>query len=74
MATADKYKIQHGIAPPTERPQSPYPTAEMKVGDSFLIPTGKASAAIGLCAYHSKKGKKFVWRFVKGGARVWRVK
>lgn len=69
------YKIDRGI--PFGRPShTKYPFAEMRKGDSFLVPTGEAnesSLGSAIHTYGKKLQAKFAKRKVQGGIRVWRI-
>lgn len=80
---ADEFKIEKGVPIPKARNGnrvSPYPFAQLAVGESFVItqPTltshGAGGLCGGLCTYWSRKlGRKFIQRKVEGGVRVWRI-
>jgi hypothetical protein len=71
---ASTFKIESGIpVPPGNRAN--YPFAKMKVGDSFLVPGVKNSAAIASSVSYRKNryGENYVCRTTEGGLRVWRI-
>lgn len=84
MSNLPEYKIESGIPIPDvgrgRGPESKYPFAKMKVGDSFFYEGSRSrlsAAAFRFCAFW-KNGEKFSTRSsiengVKG-FRVWRVK
>lgn len=77
MSTAPLPKIDKRVPLPAPRPQRErkYPLREMKVGDSFLIPTPSAknlAQSVRNCA--KGYGFKVAMRTVAGGVRFWRVK
>ena len=55
-----------------------YPCREMKIGDSFLIPLGEIryGTVIQICNYWNQRlrPKRFVYRTLIDGYRVWRKK
>ena len=63
-------KIESGIPMPAK-----FPFAEMKVGDSFLIPAGvnKGTVAVYANRYAKKTGTKFTTRKTPEGYRCWRI-
>jgi hypothetical protein len=73
------YKIETGIAIPSatrykggRKPK--YPFAELKVGESFLVPnktTDKFGATVTLA--RKRTGMNFATRNVEGGVRIWRT-
>lgn len=71
-------KIEKGIAIP-EKPRSggrptKYPFKVMEVGDSVFIDEAEAKAAIAAARATGRiHGKKFVYRTVDGGIRIWRA-
>jgi len=52
-----------------------FPFAEMKVGDSFLVPVGthKNTVAVYATRYARKTGTKFTVRKTPEGYRCWRI-
>ena len=83
MGTA--FKIEHGIPVPDYAPRgaTTFPFAEMKVGDSFLVPAGTkrpngkdwtvTSITHSWRWTANKKGMKFSARTLPDGVRVWRI-
>ena len=80
---AEKYVIEKGIPlDPVRRPaRSPYPFAEMEVGDSFLVEGVSNTLRCRLnsaAAYWRKNVGNTDWRFATreadGGVRVFRTK
>lgn len=72
------YKIDKGIPmpdPTRNRPTKRYPIRDMKVGDSFIIPTKELPKHVGQSVRNSAGyyGRKVSVRKVKGGVRVWRT-
>jgi uncharacterized protein (DUF2249 family) len=69
------YKIEKGIPMPTKA-QSPITKAlhALEVGDSFLV-TGKKSTQIATYIRKVKRStnRKFAWRAVENGIRIWRT-
>ena len=63
-------KIESGIPMPAK-----FPFAEMKVGDSFLVPEGMNKSTVAVYANrHAKKtGTKFTVRKTAEGYRCWRI-
>jgi hypothetical protein len=64
-------KIESGIPMPAK-----FPFAEMKVGDSFLVPEGmnKSTVAVYANRYAKKTGyAKFTVRKTAEGYRCWRI-
>ena len=63
-------KIESGIPMPAK-----FPFAEMKVGDSFLVPDGTNRSTVAVYANrHGKKtGTKFTLRRTPEGIRCWRI-
>jgi hypothetical protein len=72
------FKVDKGVPLPKNigRKLTKYPWHEMKVGDSFLVPTELALSLAANIAYRNRKFPeiKFVQRRVQGGYRVWRMK
>lgn len=74
-------KIERGIPMPPKgiggpgRPRM-YPWDDMKVGDSFFVPSIRSSANIASSKGIAMKrtGFAFSTRSVEGGVRVWRIK
>ncbi len=72
--TRPSYQIDKGIPIPESRGRpGKYPFADMKPGDSVLIPGKRATQLGGPLAYHRGKGLELTSRTVEGGCRVWRV-
>ncbi len=64
--------IERGIPLPKNNRWKRYPFAEMKVGDSFFVPSKKSCNA---GFYYGKRhNMKFTVRQENGGCRVWRVR
>ena len=63
-------KIESGIPMPAK-----FPFAEMKVGDSFLVPEGTSKNVVGVYArrHAIKTGTKFTIRKTPEGYRCWRI-
>ena len=63
-------KIESGIPFPAH-----IPFADMKVGDSFLVPEGisKSTVAVYANRYAKKTGTKFTVRKTPEGYRCWRI-
>ncbi len=72
------YKIEKGIKRTPgvgRRGQSKYPLAQMKCGDSFMIPAGHIKYAAPVYTVATRlKVKIAVHKQPCGGWRVWRVK
>jgi hypothetical protein len=67
-------KIERNIPPPESKRMTKYPWGEMKVGDSFLFPEGKAAPSESArSASQRYKPKRFVARRTEDGYRCWRV-
>ena len=49
-----------------------YPWYSMEIGDSFL-PTEKCARATAYAASQRYAPKKFIYRKVDGGGRIWRI-
>ena len=69
-------KIDKGIPIPVSwHERSPYPWAEMKVGDSFAVPKGNRSINSSAAYAGRKLNRKFICRTVdEETVRVWRIK
>jgi hypothetical protein len=66
-------QIDRGIPMPAPARARQYPWKEMEVGDSFLMagkPSQVANAVSRACRNY---GKKFSYRKLREGVRVWRV-
>lgn len=63
-------KIEPGIPMPAK-----FPFAEMKVGDSFLVPAkaSKNTVAVYATRHARKTGTKFTVRKTPEGYRCWRI-
>ena len=73
------YKIEAGIAIPSANRykggrKSKYPFADLKVGESFLVPS-KTTMSFGATVQTARKrtGFTFTTRNVDGGVRIWRT-
>lgn len=65
---AGSVKLESSVALPAER--GSYPFAEMKVGDSFLVPTGKeASCQASMSKAKKTLGFNLTIRTMEGGAK-----
>jgi len=65
-------KIENKIAIPSK--PSKFPWAELKIGDSFLCPSGHESAfRSNVCVASKRLGIKLTVRKTPEGLRVWRV-
>lgn len=72
------YPLENGIPMPSacSGPRAArYPMREIKVGQSFLIPSSELPKHVGQSVRNSAAyyGKKVAVRKVKGGVRVWRT-
>lgn len=73
------YPVEKGIPlPPKSKtgPRTRYPFEEMQVGDSFLVPDGKAknrALAIAMTRAGKMLGTQYTQRQVSDGVRVWRI-
>ena len=77
-------KIDSGIPVPTKtgwtKTHRRYPVAEMKVGQSFFVPTemlppkGQDSVRVATYRQGKRYGMETLCREVVGGVRVWRIK
>lgn len=71
--------IEKDIPLPTPRTgRARYPFREMKVGDSFSVPTEKDRQRVRATLWHytrtgTGKGRRFATRKVNEGYRVWRI-
>ena len=74
------YKIETGIPIPVRTTKGgagrkpKYPFADLKVGESFLVPnktTEKFGATVTLA--RKRTGMNFATRNVEGGVRIWRT-
>jgi len=67
------------LIPSIRRRKSPYPIAEMEVGDSFHVPAMPGdlmkvrNRLNGALLRFKRDGQKFTLRVVEGGVRVWRT-
>lgn len=73
------YKIEKNVPiPPRRGRRSKYPVAELKTGESFLVPQGtfKKSQSVVSTLYAAAKraGVKVSVRIMDDGVRVWRTK
>ena len=70
-----KIKIESGIAMPSGSPLNKYPWPDMKVGDSFLVPTNIRLDSFQQQMYYAGKklGFKFSCKKHEGGRRCWRI-
>lgn len=66
-------KIETGVPIPTGRATHLYPFADMKAGDSFVIPDGSLNARSGLYGVAKRVGAKIAIRKEGNGFRVWRI-
>jgi hypothetical protein len=68
------FTIEHNIEIPLDS-RTFYPWAKMEVGDSVLIFNKKKDTINSSCVrYGLRENKKFTWRSMDGGVRVWRLK
>lgn len=83
VTSEDAFKIEKNIPIPTVRghdTSSKYPLLDMKIGDSFFVPTNndkdKSTVASGISYWAKRINMRgcFTRRTVKGGLRIWRVK
>lgn len=73
------YKVEKGIPIPPKKTFSKYPFAILEIGDSFLVPFKGNHSNPGLLANRVGAncrrfvGKKFCYRIIEDGVRVWRI-
>lgn len=69
------FKIEKGIPAPAAKTSRRWPFADMKVGDSVVIPAEKVMAARNTaCMFGKNRGWKFTVRLQEDGtARCWRL-
>jgi hypothetical protein len=72
-----KYVIEKGVIPrPGEQRVgelvSPYPFSDMEVGDSFFVPGITYKKANSVCQHRNRGGRRYGYRTVEGGCRIWR--
>jgi hypothetical protein len=74
------FKIEKNVPIPALRRDGrskKYPTSDLQVGDSFLIPNGEipnSGSAGGTSYYQRALGMRFARRKVAEGLRIWRIK
>jgi hypothetical protein len=84
MSTTTEYKIEDGVPLPSSANRGRkaiYPWAELKNGQSFLVPTESelesaavaAKLRVNAAARKARHGETFSICKVDGGVRVWRV-
>ncbi len=78
---SDSLKIERGIPmPPARSKCTSWPFADLKVGDSFLVPIPPGTHSIMQARVlqasrrHKANGEEYCSRKVEGGVRVWRTK
>lgn len=78
--TEFEIRVQRGIPIPRIKPRGlkgtkppKYPWSEMRLGDSFLFPTGVGRAGHTAAIQASKGDRKFKTAKVDDGYRCWRV-
>lgn len=70
-------KIEKNIPVPSPHAaREKYPFHQMEIGDSFVVPVDRRTAASAACTWYKKKhGMRFVTRTTEDGkfVRVWRI-
>jgi len=69
------FTIEDGHPAPDKNQQERYPLGDMQVGQSFFVPEAIAKKArMAARAYVRRHpDKKYSWKYVEGGIRIWRV-
>jgi uncharacterized protein (DUF2249 family) len=67
--------LDNDLPPPARVQHERYPLGEMQVGQSFFVPVEIARKARAAVRMYMRRhvDKKYSWKYVEGGIRIWRV-